>query len=292
MIRRSNRLRTLRNLQNINYEDSSNSTDSSSQSDQNDDLSVSENESEISDESEEENETEDIRNVNDHRSADGTEWFDDNSSRGRFFSSNIIRHNSGPTLLARAAINNTASSAFNLLLTDNELEKICGYTNGYARSLNIELNLDLGLIKKFLGLVIARAVYAAKKTPVNGLWSNDYGIAIFKKTMPRDEFKRILKFFRLDDPLTRSQRMLDNDDKFAACSEIWYSVINNFQKYLLPNEDVCVDEQLFNTKSRCKFIQYIPSKPGKFGIKFWMLVEKEHNYILNSFPYLGKIFRI
>jgi hypothetical protein len=45
-------------------------------------------------------------------------------------------------------------------------------------------------------------------------------------------------------------------------------------------------------KARCSFIQYIPSKPDKFGIKLWALVENESKYVLNMDPYLGQINEI
>ena len=35
-------------------------------------------------------------------------------------------------------------------------------------------------------------------------------------------------------------------------------------------------------------IQYMPNKPNKFGIKFWMAADVQTKYMLHSFPYLGK----
>ena len=32
----------------------------------------------------------------------------------------------------------------------------------------------------------------------------------------------------------------------------------------------------------------MPNKPDKFGIKFWLEVDAEIKYLLNSFPYLWK----
>jgi hypothetical protein len=42
------------------------------------------------------------------------------------------------------------------------------------------------------------------------------------------------------------------------------------------------------SRSRCKFIQYMPNKPDKFGIKSWLLCEVDSKYICNAIPYLGK----
>lgn len=35
-------------------------------------------------------------------------------------------------------------------------------------------------------------------------------------------------------------------------------------------------------------MQYMPNKPDKFGIKFWILTDLETKYCLNIMPYLGK----
>ena len=39
---------------------------------------------------------------------------------------------------------------------------------------------------------------------------------------------------------------------------------------------------------RCPFIQYMPQKPTKFGIKFWMLCDATTYHVLRAFPYVGK----
>ena len=49
-----------------------------------------------------------------------------------------------------------------------------------------------------------------------------------------------------------------------------------------------MDDQLLSCTARCKFIQKIPNKPNKFGIKFWMAVDVESKYLYNGFLYLGK----
>ena len=33
---------------------------------------------------------------------------------------------------------------------------------------------------------------------------------------------------------------------------------------------------------------YVPSKPGRYGIKFWTLVDAQIHYCYNAMPYLGK----
>jgi len=40
-----------------------------------------------------------------------------------------------------------------------------------------------------------------------------------------------------------------------------------------PNQNVAVDESLVATRGRTAMLQYIPTKPAKFGVKFWVLGE-------------------
>lgn len=49
-----------------------------------------------------------------------------------------------------------------------------------------------------------------------------------------------------------------------------------------------MDEQLFPSRTRCPYLQYMPNKPDKFGIKFWLLADVETKYLCNGFPYVGK----
>ena len=104
--------------------------------------------------------------------------------------------------------------------------------------------------------------------------------------MSRDKFTKILRFIRFDKKDQRSKRL--QTDKFALISEVWRKFISNSQACYKPHENISIDEQLFPTKTRCRFTQYMPNKPHKFGIKFWLAVDVESKYIVNGFPYLGK----
>ncbi|CAF1084542.1 unnamed protein product [Brachionus calyciflorus] len=104
--------------------------------------------------------------------------------------------------------------------------------------------------------------------------------------MSRNKFLKITKYLRFDEKSTRTDRA--GSDKFCMIRELWDKFIENSQACYRPNQHLTVDEQLLSSKNRCSFIQYIPSKPDKFGIKFWLIVEVVTKYILNGFPYLGK----
>lgn len=104
--------------------------------------------------------------------------------------------------------------------------------------------------------------------------------------MSRNYFTEILRFIRFDNKSKRSQRL--QTDKFALISTVWNKFIENCQNCYKPSENITVDEQLFPTKARCRFTQYMPNKPSKFSIKFWLASDVKSKYIINGFPYLGK----
>ena len=64
--------------------------------------------------------------------------------------------------------------------------------------------------------------------------------------------------------------------------------MNNVEKSFFPHGEVTIDEQLFPCRSRCGFIQYMPQKPAKFGIKHWLLCDVKTSYVLRAIPYVGK----
>ena len=57
----------------------------------------------------------------------------------------------------------------------------------------------------------------------------------------------------------------------------------------MPSSNTCIDEQLYSYRGRCSFKQYIPSKPAKYGIKFWSIVDCSSGYLLASEIYAGKL---
>jgi hypothetical protein len=104
--------------------------------------------------------------------------------------------------------------------------------------------------------------------------------------MTRDRFKEIMRYIRFDNKITRSFRL--EEDKFALFSEIWDMFNDNCQRHYTPSENVAADEQLFPTKAKCRFTQFMANKPDKFGIKIWALAEVDSKYFLRGIPYLGK----
>ncbi|KRX48117.1 PiggyBac transposable element-derived protein 4 [Trichinella murrelli] len=91
---------------------------------------------------------------------------------------------------------------------------------------------------------------------------------------------------RFDDHSSRASRR--SKDKLAAVRVIWNTWVKNLPKMYNPSENVTVDERLYPFKGRCQFRNYMPKKPEKYGIKFWVACCSKSSYAWNMQIYTGK----
>lgn len=83
--------------------------------------------------------------------------------------------------------------------------------------------------------------------------------------MTQKRFKDLLSVLRFDDADTRVARAAT--DKLAPIRELWEMLLFRLKVVYRPSEFLTVDEQLYPTRARCPIRQFMPSKPGKYGIK-------------------------
>ncbi|CAK9803942.1 PiggyBac transposable element-derived protein 4 [Anthophora quadrimaculata] len=237
----------------------------------------------VSSDSENEEETSEI-------AMDGTVWQEVKigSNPGRAPGHNIFRETSGPTGYSKRNImKGEVRTAFSVIIDKNIIELIRKCTEAEAfRVLGYKWELSTAKLYAFFAILYARGAYEAKNIDIALLWNKKWGPPFFSNTMSRHDFTEIMRFIRFDDRNKRSQRL--QTDKFAMISEVWYKFIDNSQNCYKPGPYITIDEQLFPTKARCRFTQYMPNKPDKFGIKFWLASDVHSKYIINGFPYLGK----
>ena len=174
---------------------------------------------------------------------------------------------------------------WSLLFTDDMLLKIRNATNEEAVNAGSGFKIELNDLKAFIGLVYLRGMFGQKHS-VKFLFGKEFGPPIFRQTMSREKFEKIKRFLRFDIRSKRSSRL--NNDKFCHIRDFFELFRQNITKTYVPKISLTIDEQLLPCESRCGFIQFMPSKPDKYGIKFWMLVEVDSKYVLNYLPYLGR----
>lgn len=217
---------------------------------------------------------------------DGTQWrvTPQCEGRGRMQSQNVFSAKPGVTAYCRNIT--TPVDAFRLIIDQGFVRHIQKCTVDYARISEPLFDVTEDELEAFIGLLYLRGFMSAKNFPMHLMWSKMYGCAAFNQTMSRNRYEQIKKYIRFDVRATRQERV--KNDKFCLLSWVLARFNDNSQKCYIPEESLTIDEQLYPTKARCRFTQYMPNKPDKFGIKFWVLAELSSKYCLNIKPYTGK----
>ena len=207
---------------------------------------------------------------------------------GRASSSNVFSERPGPTFYChRSVVNGSPYSAFHLFLDVHMLRCIQKHTINHGKKDNDNFDLHVDELESFIGLQIARGVLVGKNTPVKQIWSKEWEQLIFRNTMSRDRYQKIMKHLRFDNFFSRRQRR--ETDKFCLISEVWNCFIENCKKCYVPNCDLTIHEQLFHAKPGVLLYNtYMANKPDKFGIKFWLLAVAQSKYLRNGKSYLGR----
>lgn len=216
---------------------------------------------------------------------DGTRWqIVDRPHIGRAEQQNVFTGRQGLTRYANAI--QTPLDAWRLLIDEGCIRHIVRCTNDFALSRDPAFcRLQEEELEHFVGLLYLRGTMNQRTFPLEALWSVSTGCPAFNRCMSRNRMRLVKKYLRFDIRETRRQAL--QHDKFALISTVFNRFVKNSIKSYCPGASLTVDEQLFPTKARCPFTQYMANKPDKFGVKFWILAEVESKYCVNAIPYLG-----
>lgn len=216
------------------------------------------------------------------------------TSTGRQHQANIMRNNEFRLRVNHLPEHNN-ERAFLLLFLDHFLTESIRYTNLHGKRMVRQWNskngnnkrkwalVDADEMEAFIGLHILAGAFKAQYRSTEELWSERDGQPVFRATMSRERFCSIKSALRFDDPLRR-----DKEDPLAPIRHVFEIFTMKLHQYVESGPHLCVDEQLVEFHGQVKFRQYIPSKPGKFGIKIFWVTDAETSYCLNGLVYIGK----
>ena len=105
--------------------------------------------------------------------------------------------------------------------------------------------------------------------------------------MKRDRFSLILRFLHLNDNRHYKKKGEDGHDPLFKLRPFLEPLIVQFQKSYTLSKEVCVDETMIGFKGRLSFIQYMPKKPTKWGMKAFVLADSCTGYMYNWHLYTG-----
>ena len=145
-------------------------------------------------------------------------------------------------------------------------------------------------IKAFVGLLILQIVNSKSQNSM--YFSNRESIStpFLPKIMSGRRFNLILKFLPLAD---NSQITPDSPQRKLAKIKLFIDLLlPKFRKNFIPYKQICIDESLLGWKGMLCWVQYMPSKRKKFGIKFYVLCDSKTGYVWNFFYLYRERYRI
>uniref|UniRef100_A0A8D0GYX9 PiggyBac transposable element-derived protein domain-containing protein n=1 Tax=Sphenodon punctatus TaxID=8508 RepID=A0A8D0GYX9_SPHPU len=215
-------------------------------------------------------------------------WLKNPPVEGRTAARNILFPPPGVTCYATQRLTDCLFSSFLLFFTMEMLDLTLRFTNKYgAECLGDSWQPITELeLRAYIGLRILAGVCRSSGETLDELWSTERGRPQFRATMSLARFNKITRFLRFDDRLQR--RSSGVTSKLGPVTEIWQLFLSTLSKSFVPFESVTVDEQLVSFRGRCPFRQYMPSKPAKYGIKFWLCCDSKTSYVLNGDIYTGR----
>ncbi|XP_037042530.1 piggyBac transposable element-derived protein 4-like [Bradysia coprophila] len=221
-------------------------------------------------------------------SKDGTKW-----AKVPYKSTNLNYKNTFSNISAHQvnlppdAVIKNPEDAFFLYFNDFIITEIVKYTNIEAENHTENWKpVDVIEMRAFFGLLLTAGHLKQNNTNYITLWSVKYGSPIFRATMSLVRFKLLLRFIRFDDKATRSIRRAT--DKLAPIRDIFEECNKMFAKFYIPGHFLTVDEQMIGWRGRCPFMQFMPKKPDKYGMKMFWICDAKTAYPLSAIPYLGK----
>ena len=98
----------------------------------------------------------------------------------------------------------------------------------------------------------------------------------------------MLRFLHLNDSSRYIRKGEPGHDPLFKLRPFIEPLFQRFQASYTLSKEICVDESIISYKGRLSFIQYMPKKPTKWGIKAYILADSQTGYLHNWYLYTGE----
>ena len=99
--------------------------------------------------------------------------------------------------------------------------------------------------------------------------------------MKRDRFSLILQFLHLNDSANYIAKGQPGHDPLYKLRPFMDPLLDNFKAAYNLGREIAIDESMIGFKGRLHFIQYMPKKPTKWGMKAFVLADSSSGYTGN-----------
>ena len=247
-------------------------------------------------ESSSDSEGEDDDNDLDSESSDDVALPTDWTSRGKARSPFTFRADSGVKFTVEDKEN--PLEYFEKYFDDELIEYLVTETNRFANDYldeNLETlspkaranqwyDMSVNEMKVFIGLLILQGIDSKLDNTMYFSTRESIASPFFRKIISGRRFDLLHKFLHLVDNRTITD---GPGRKIAKIKPFIDLVVKKFQENYVPKKNVSIDESLLGWKGNLSWVQYIPAKRKRFGMKFFELCESDTGYIWNFFIYAG-----
>ncbi|XP_051508182.1 uncharacterized protein LOC127414289 isoform X1 [Myxocyprinus asiaticus] len=186
----------------------------------------------------------------------------------------------------------TPKDAWELFISENIIDEILRCTNlegQRAASAKGKLWKEVTKeeLKAFIGLTLLIGMEKSEDVPTQELFLDPLQNPLYKATMSGGRFEDIGRYLRFDDKRTRVER--ETSDTLAAFRYVWDLFLINCRERFIPSDCVTVGEQLVLFRGRCKFLQFKPGPPAKYGIKIFWMCDARVPYAIDAVIYIGRL---
>ena len=198
-----------------------------------------------------------------------------------------FRFATGPT--PRTKREKTPLQVFKLFFTGVILQSIVTQTNLFAAAKGFQLHLYVEELQAFIAMVIAMGMLRLPR--VRDYWCTDEMLSTpwFPAVMSRDRFFKILSNLHVVGEPQQAKKGEEGYDVLFKVRPLIDHLAVVFPQYYKPAQHLSVDEMMIGTRCRISFLQYLPNKPTKFGIKVFVAAEAKTGYVLAFRIYTGKV---
>ena len=180
----------------------------------------------------------------------------------------------------------TLLSYFRKFFTDDLLSLIVDQSNLYASQVNVNkpLNLTVNELEQWLGILLYMSV--VKLPQSRFYWNKIFNCTFVTNVMSRNRFEEIKKCIHFSDNSKAPKRDEEGFDKLYKIRPLLDKIRACFNAIPMDNF-LSVDEQIIPFKGTSCIKQYMPSKPNKWGYKFFVMCDSK-GIIYDILPYTGQ----
>ena len=135
-----------------------------------------------------------------------------------------------------------------------------------------------------------RKMYSKQTAYLRSHWSTKFPFSndTFSTIMSGRRFDLLMKYFHLNDSEKQPPRESPNFNRQYKIRPLLDMIVCSFQSTYVPGQHISVDETMIGFKGRLAWIQFMPKKPTKWGIKAWVAADATTGYVWNFHLYTGQ----